>query len=135
MTRKISPSFGGVAMSVRGSMVFLLIFAVYACGSGRPTSPSGGSPRTVYVSTTGNDGNSGGISAPWLTLRYAVAQLHPGDTLYLRGGSLYRNSEYDRHGAGQRAQRDVVVGGDHDRGLWIRGCDAAATQRTASDSA
>jgi len=39
-----------------------------------------------YVSTTGSDKNKGTYESPWATLSYAVDQLRPGDTLYLRGG-------------------------------------------------
>ena len=74
--------------AVRRTLIFALLFAVCACGCSSPTSPSGSaSPRTVYVSTTGSDRNDGTMSAPWQTLRYAVAQLRAGDTLYLRGGT------------------------------------------------
>lgn len=40
-----------------------------------------------YVALTGSDGAAGTIGAPYLTLRFAVAQLVPGDTLYIRGGT------------------------------------------------
>lgn len=68
-------------------MAFAFLLAVCACGSAGPTSPAGRGPRSVYVSTTGSDQNDGTVTAPWLTLRHAVAQLHAGDTLYLRGGT------------------------------------------------
>lgn len=45
-----------------------------------------------YVSPSGCDHTgSGTTGAPWKTLDYAVKQLHPGDTLYLRGG-IYRET-------------------------------------------
>jgi Right handed beta helix region len=43
--------------------------------------------RTYFVATTGNDANAGTITSPWLTLSHAVAQLAPGDTLWIRGGT------------------------------------------------
>lgn len=46
--------------------------------------PLGG--NTYYVSTSGNNANPGTMQQPWATLSYAVSQLHPGDTLIIRGG-------------------------------------------------
>lgn len=37
----------------------------------------------------GNDTASGTEQSPWKTLRHALRQLKPGDTLYLRGGTYY----------------------------------------------
>ena len=71
---------------VRHLMVFTLM-PVCACGSRSATSPSSGSPLTAYVSTTGSNGNDGTITAPWLTVGYAVSRLKAGDTLYIRGGT------------------------------------------------
>jgi hypothetical protein len=42
--------------------------------------------RMFYVSTSGVDGQSGAISAPWRTIGYATGVLRAGDTLYVRGG-------------------------------------------------
>jgi len=57
---------------------FALILVVATAGSAHAT--------TFFVSTDGNDGNSGSMDSPWQTLRFAVQQLRAGDTLYLRGG-------------------------------------------------
>ncbi|MEW6128939.1 MAG: PKD domain-containing protein [Acidobacteriota bacterium] len=46
-----------------------------------------------YVSTTGNDANSGSLSAPVATLRKAHELAAPGDTIYLRGGT-YTQTRY-----------------------------------------
>src|SRR5262245_21823767 len=51
-----------------------------------PSTPPSSSPRTVYVAVSGNNNNDGSIANPWLTLNHAVAQLRPGDTLFMRGG-------------------------------------------------
>lgn len=48
--------------------------------------------NVYYMSTTGNNGNSGTISSPWLTIEYSVSQLSAGDTLYIRGGT-YRSTK------------------------------------------
>lgn len=68
--------------------ILFLLLAFWACDS--PSSPADSpadSPRTLYVSRSGDDQNQGTISAPWRTLRHAVAQLRAGDTLYVRGGT------------------------------------------------
>lgn len=39
-----------------------------------------------YVSTTGNDTNSGTLSAPWRTIQHAANSVHPGDTVQVEGG-------------------------------------------------
>ena len=42
---------------------------------------------TYYVAPTGNNTtNTGTLSSPWKTIRFGASQLHPGDTLYVRGG-------------------------------------------------
>lgn len=64
-------------------------FMAASCGSRSPTSPSSADvsgPRTVVVSLSGSDSNTGTQDSPWKTIRYGVSQLRPGDTLYIRGG-------------------------------------------------
>ncbi len=39
-----------------------------------------------YVAPNGSDGNDGSKTAPWATLGPANAELHPGDTVFLRDG-------------------------------------------------
>lgn len=43
--------------------------------------------KTVYVSTTGSNSNSGAITLPYLTIAYAVSKSSAGDTIYVRGGT------------------------------------------------
>ncbi len=43
--------------------------------------------KTVYVSTTGSNSNSGTITLPYLTITYAVSKASAGDTIYVRGGT------------------------------------------------
>jgi parallel beta-helix repeat protein len=43
--------------------------------------------NTYYVSTTGQDTNSGDIAHPWLSIYYSANKLAPCDTLYVRGGT------------------------------------------------
>lgn len=50
---------------------------------------------TYYMSTTGNDGTGdGSIGSPWKTIEHSSAQLNPGDTLYIRGGT-HRSAKAD----------------------------------------
>jgi pectate disaccharide-lyase len=58
---------------------------VAVSGSGVSTPPAG----TYYVSPTGNDANSGSISAPLKNLQVAVNKMVAGDVVYLRGGTYY----------------------------------------------
>lgn len=47
-----------------------------------------GSAATYYVDNTGgNNGYDGSFSTPWNNVYYAVDQLSPGDTLYIRAGT------------------------------------------------
>ena len=45
-----------------------------------------------YVSPMGDDSNSGSLSTPWKTITHAVLSTHPGDTIFLRGGT-YQETE------------------------------------------
>jgi len=47
---------------------------------------------TYYVNCwTGNNGNSGAIGAPWLTVQHATTTMVAGDTTYVRGGTCTEN--------------------------------------------
>lgn len=46
---------------------------------------------TYYVSTTGDDGDTGGVGDPWRTIKYAVDQLSAGDTLNILAGTYYES--------------------------------------------
>lgn len=45
--------------------------------------------KSYYVSPDGNDGQAGSLEHPWRTIQYAVDNLSPGDTVYIRAG-VYR---------------------------------------------
>jgi parallel beta-helix repeat protein len=45
------------------------------------------SANTYYVSTTGNDGNSGSSAQPWRTIQKAVNTVSPGDTILVQSGT------------------------------------------------
>lgn len=44
-----------------------------------------------YVSTTGNDNNSGDFNSPWRTIQKAANTLKSGETVYVRGGVYSEN--------------------------------------------
>ncbi len=51
--------------------------------------PLGAGPAYYIDVANGRDANPGSRQQPWQSLKHAVSQLRPGDTLYLRGG-IYR---------------------------------------------
>ena len=58
------------------------------------------SARTMYVSTTGNDANSGAESLPYATIQKAVDVAVAGDIIYVRGGTymLTKRVKIDKSG-------------------------------------
>lgn len=69
-------------------LVILLGCLISGCGKSSPVSSSGSVPTIVhYVSTGGNDGNPGTLSAPWKTLQKALNSAEAGSTVYLRTGT------------------------------------------------
>ena len=53
-------------------------------------STASASARNWYVSTAGDDYNSGDISRPLATVSAALGRATTGDTIYLRGGSYHQ---------------------------------------------
>ncbi len=49
----------------------------------------------------GEDAQAGSKDQPWKTLKYAIRQLHPGDTLSLRGGTYYENVAVSAQGTAE----------------------------------
>ena len=62
-------------------------YSYTAAGSGGGGSSGGG----YYVSTSGNDSNAGTQSAPFRTIKFALAQIGAGDTLFVRGGTYWES--------------------------------------------
>jgi hypothetical protein len=56
-------------------------------------------PQRFVDAVRGNDGAAGTEEAPWKSLRHALRQLKPGDTLYLRGGTYYEKSFLTQSGS------------------------------------
>ena len=52
-----------------------------------------------YVAKNGNDGNSGGASAPWLTIQHAVDNVSAGDTIWVREGVYNELVTFNRSGS------------------------------------
>jgi hypothetical protein len=56
------------------------------------------SATNYYVSTTGNDTNSGSISLPYKTINYGITKLKAGDILYIRGGTYHERVTVNKSG-------------------------------------
>ena len=88
-----------------------------ALGAPIPVAASG---TAHFMSTTGNDAWTGTGSHPWRTLYASLRKLHPGDTLYIRGGtygfsgvnwtSLAGTSTHHITITAYRTERPVFVG-------------------------
>jgi hypothetical protein len=86
---------------MKNSFLILLIIAGQSAANASPTSTSANwisssdpktaakSLETFYVSPTGNDKNPGTKDQPFATIQKAQSHLHPGDTVYLRGGTYH----------------------------------------------
>ncbi len=80
----------GVSISRRTGRRVLLTSAVIALVGtfvGLPSTPANAAGATFYVSTAGSDSGNGSASSPYRTLQKAFSSLHPGDLLYVRGGT------------------------------------------------
>jgi hypothetical protein len=73
-----------------------------------------------YVSTTGNNSNSGAFGSPWRTINYAVQQLAPGDNLYIYGGTYKEKVDCIRSGTATKmitiaayAEEHPIIDGDN----------------------
>lgn len=51
-----------------------------------------------YVSSSGNDANSGTLTLPWKTVTYASANTNPGDTIYVKAGLYNENVVISKSG-------------------------------------
>jgi hypothetical protein len=55
---------------------------------------------SFYVSTQGNDANTGSLSAPFRTIQRAANLAGPGDTVFIRGGTYRETVRPSRSGSG-----------------------------------
>lgn len=58
--------------------------------------------KDYYVSTNGNDNNSGTLTSPWRTIAKANQELQPGDTVFIREGSYEESIQPARSGSPDR---------------------------------
>ena len=77
-----------------------------------------GSARYVDANR-GDDSTEGSEKSPWKSIRHALTQLAPGDTLYLRGGVFYENVSCSLAGTAEKpitirsapGERAIIDGG------------------------
>ncbi len=69
---------------------------------------STGAGNAYFVSTSGNDGNSGTLSQPFRTVAHAAAVAAAGDTVYVRGGT-YNESSINFANSGTSTQPITVT--------------------------
>ena len=86
--------------------------------TGGETTPSGGGG--FYVSPSGNDDNPGSLDQPFRTLAHGTAQLHPGETLYLRGGTYRETLAINQSG---RSDAPITITSYQNEQVTITGCD------------
>lgn len=55
--------------------------------------------KTYYVSTAGNDSNTGSGSSPWLTIQHAVDQVVAGDTILVKSGVYNELVTFNKSGS------------------------------------
>lgn len=90
----------GIRASIVGCLLVGLAteFLLAAAGKSHPSQrtspeiplrPRGDGPAKFVDAARGDDANAGNEAKPWKSLRHALRQLKPGDTLYLRGGTYY----------------------------------------------
>ncbi len=70
-------------------IIFVILLAVTNISFGQ---------NNYYVATNGNNSNDGSLANPWLTIQYGIYQLHPGDTLNIRGGTYFERVDIDVSG-------------------------------------
>jgi Right handed beta helix region len=61
-------------------------------------SVSGGNSNVYYVAPDGNDANPGTWAKPWKTVQYAVDNVQPGSTIFLRAGTFAESVATHRSG-------------------------------------
>lgn len=75
-------------------MILLLFCAIFSSGCSSATAKG----NVYYVAKNGSDGNPGTEGRPWQTIQKAAASLHPGDTVYIRGGTYSEQVIFSKSG-------------------------------------
>ena len=63
--------------------------------------PTSADANSIYVSTGGDDQNTGSYSNPFRTIEHAINSSNPGDTIYLRSGIYYEMIKLENYGLNQ----------------------------------
>jgi hypothetical protein len=93
----IAPSIIGDTLIEKNNKTNCTVYSNYCYNNSHQSNPLGGG-NTYYVSTTGNDKNSGTQSSPWRTIQKACNVVNPGDTVYVRGGIYNEKAVMTRSG-------------------------------------
>ena len=67
-------------------MSFIILFSIFFFMTPSANAENSNPQHQYYVSTTGNDENTGTIDNPWLTIQKAANSTKPGDTVFVREG-------------------------------------------------
>ncbi len=84
---------------------------------------------TYYISTTGNDSNSGTLASPWKTIQKAANMMVAGDTVYIRAGTYKEQVVPARSGISgnyityknYNSEAVTINAAGHDSGIYING--------------
>jgi hypothetical protein len=89
----------------------VFIMGAAAAGVYLTMNPIGASAATtdVYVATSGRDSNPGTLSAPYKTLAKAFTAVHPGTTVYVRGGTYHPSATVSSNVSGTSSQRITLT--------------------------
>lgn len=83
--------------------------------------------KAYYVSNDGNNGNNGGLAAPYKTIQFGMDQLTPGDTLLIRAGEYAESCRLQVAGSMSKPvviqaynnERVVIAGNPEEEGATI----------------
>ncbi|WP_423737510.1 right-handed parallel beta-helix repeat-containing protein [Chitinophaga caseinilytica] len=125
-------------MIIQG-FALLALLAATACskgGNGGESPKPQNGPRTLYVSTSGNDNAPGTKDAPYAKINDALAKAVAGDTVMVRGGKYFEKVRFPRSGREGKlitlkaypGEQPVLDG----TGLGVSGKDAMVFIRNAS---
>ena len=118
-----------MAVSSLAALIVLSLVVLTARSKHGPTRVDRPGPTTTYyVSTDGSDSHPGTVSEPWRTVKKGLQSLHPGDTLYVRGGTYVENDTSLSTRAGSSSARITVSAYPGERPvlqglLWLQSPD------------